>query len=70
MHFDGVRSFAGDEAAHVATPCLLNENCLSLDMLIAPFVAEHAPIRLDADRSEALLLSLLLCLTAFNNIAC
>ncbi len=46
VHFDSVGGLSSDESANVAPPGLLNQNCLSLDMLIAPFVAEHAPVRL------------------------
>lgn len=62
VHFDLVAGFASENPSDIAPPALLNKYCLSLDVVVAPLVPEHAPVRLDAQRSQSLFLSLLLSL--------
>ena len=66
FHLDVVAGFACKDAANKPPPTLLNEDGLALDVLEAPLIPEHAPVRLDYLGGESLLLTLLLRLTTHN----
>lgn len=68
VHFDLVAGLASENPSNIAPPALLDEHCLSFDVVVAPLVPEHAPVRLDAQRCQSLLLSLLLSLTTISTI--
>jgi len=61
FHLDSVERPARDKTALVAAPRLLDKHCLALNVLEAPLVPEHAPVSLDAESCEPLLLTKLLC---------
>lgn len=63
LHLDRVGSPSCVNSDHISPPALLNANDLPLHVLVAPFVSQHAPVRLDSDGCEALLLPLLFCFT-------
>lgn len=63
LHLDPVVGLSGNDPVDKAPPALLDKYGLSLDVLVPPFVTQHAPVRLDAQGSKTFFLSLLLSFT-------
>ena len=63
LHLRAIKFIASDKSALVASPALLDQNCLPTNVLVTPFASEHAPASLDVLCCQSFFFSLLLSFT-------